>query len=62
MDVEETIEEQEDRIKKYKTDGDRHFTEEGRNGESTFDLVLKARATMAEEVINGPEDSIVAEI
>ena len=37
-DVEETIEVQENRIKKYRTDGDRHFTEE-RVAEMTIDVV-----------------------
>ena len=44
--VEETIEMQDDRTEKYKTDGDRLFPEEGR-----------VDAKMAEERVNGPEDS-----
>ena len=47
-DVEATIEKQEDRIKEYKTKGNRHITEEGRFPEFTIDLVLQARAKMPE--------------
>ena len=48
VDPEETAEEQEKRIAKYERDGDRHFTEEGRVAEITFDLVPQARAKMSE--------------
>ena len=62
VDVEETIEKQKDRIKEYKKDEDRHFTEAGRVAEMTIDLVFQARAKMAEERVNGPEDSIATEM
>ena len=45
-----------------KNDGDRHSTEEGRVAEITIDLVLQARAKMAESKVNVPEDSIVSEM
>ena len=60
--VEETIEMQVDGIKKYKKDGDGHFTEEERVAEITVHLVLQAKAKMAEERVHGPEDSIVTEM
>ena len=60
VDIEETIEEQEKRILRYKEDGDRHFAEEGRVAEITIDLVLPARAKVAENKVNGPEDSIAS--
>ena len=50
--VEETFEVQEDRIKKYKSDGDRHFTAGRRVAESTVDMVLQARAKMAKERVS----------
>ena len=53
---------QEDRIKNHKTEGDRHFTEEGRIAEITVDVVFQATAKMAEEKVTGPEDSIVTEM
>ena len=63
MDPEETIDEQQRRMPKYKEDGDRHFvTEHGRVAEITIDLVLQARAKMSENKVNGPEDSIVSEM
>ena len=43
-DVEETSEVQENRIKKCKTDGDRHVTEEGKAAAITDDQELQARA------------------
>ena len=48
-DFEEVIEVQENRIKKYKTDGDRQFAEEGSVAASTVYL-------------NGPVGSIVSEV
>ena len=45
---------------KCKEDGDRHFLEEGRVAEITMDLVSQARAKMAENKVNGPEDSVVS--
>ena len=63
MDPEETIEEQQKRMLKYKEDGDRHFiTEHGRVVEISIVLVLQARAKMSENKVNGPEDSIVSEM
>ena len=62
VDVHETIEKQEDRIKKYKTDGDRHFAGERRISINSIDLVLEASAKMAEESVKGSEDSIVTEM
>ena len=47
---------------KCKTDGDRHSTEVGRIAEITVDLVLQARAKMAEERVNGPDASTVIEM
>ena len=52
-------------ILKYKEDGDRHcraVEQDGRVAEITIDLVLQARAKMAENKVNGPEDSIVSEM
>ena len=48
-DVEETIEVQEDRIKMYKADGNGHFTKDMRVPDMTEDLVLQARAKVADE-------------
>ena len=48
-DVEETIEKQEDRIKEYNTDADRHLRKKGRIAGITFDWVLQTRAKMAED-------------
>ena len=62
VDVHETIEKQEDRIKKCKTDGDRHFAGEGIISINSIDLVLEVCAKMAEESVNGSEDSIVTEM
>ena len=53
---------QTERISQFKTQGDRQFAEEGRIEEITIDMVLRARARMAEEQVNGPEDSVVTEI
>ena len=62
-DAEETIEVQENTgSRSTRQMGDRHFTEEGRDDAITIDLVLQARAKMAEERVNGPEDSIVSEM
>ena len=58
----ETILKHEERIKKYTKEGDRHFTEERRIVEITIDLVLRERTSMAEEKVNGPEDSVVTDI
>ena len=49
-------------IKKYKKEGDRRFTEEGRIAEITVDAVLHARAKIAEDKVKGPEASIVTEM
>ena len=46
----------------YKTDGDRHFTEEGRIAEITIDFIFQARVKMTEVRVNEPEDSIVTEM
>ena len=61
MDPEETIEEQEKKGMKYKTDGDRHFTEGGRVAEITIDL-SQAPVQMAENNVNGPSDSVLSEM
>ena len=37
-------------------------TEEGRAAEISVDLVLQARAHMADNKVNGPEDSVVSEM
>ena len=56
------IEEQEKRIMKYKKSGENHFTEERSVPEITIELVLQARAKMADNKVNGPEDSTVSEM
>ena len=58
----DAIEMQSERIKMCNSEGDRHFTEEGRIVEFTVDLVFTDRARMAEERVTGLEDSVVAEI
>ena len=58
-DVEETIEIQEARIKKYKSEGHRRFTAERRIGNLTVDVIFQARAKMVEERVCGHEDAIV---
>ena len=45
----------------FEADGDRHFMGGGRNAEFTDELVLRARARMAGEQVNGPEESTVTE-
>ena len=62
MDPQETIEEQERRILRDKEEGDRHFTEAGMVAENTIDLVRQARAKMAENKVDGTEDSCVSEM
>ena len=62
VDPEETIEGQEQRIEKYKREGDKDFTEHGRTAEITIDFVLQARAKMSEDKVNGPEDATVSEM
>ena len=47
-------------MKKYKENGDRHFTDEGRVAEFTIVWVLLARANMSENKVSGPGDSIVS--
>ena len=49
------------RIMEFKT-GDIHFTEDESNAEIAVHLVLRARARMAEETVNGPEDSVATEM
>ena len=44
VDPEKTIEVQEERIEKFKREGDRHFTEDGRGADITLGLLLQARA------------------
>ena len=61
-DEEETILQQEERNEKCRREGHRQFTEEGTIAEITVDLFLRARARMAEERVNGPEDSVVTEM
>ena len=61
-DEKEMTEKQEERISQFNTEGDRQFTQEERTAEKTIDSVLRARARLAEETINGPEDSVVAEM
>ena len=53
MDAEETIEEQEKRIVKYRENGYTHVTEEWRVAEITIDLVLKATAQVAGNKVDG---------
>ena len=62
VDPEETKNEQEGRSNKYRQDGDKQFTEEGRMVEITVDMVLQARAKMSESKVNGPEDVVVSEM
>ena len=47
---------------KYGNDGDRYFTEDGRVAAITMDLVLQARATMSENSVNRPEDSVASKM
>ena len=47
-------------MRRHGADG-RH-TEDGRIAEITFDLILRARAKMVEETVNGAEDSTVSEV
>ena len=61
-DMEETKEEQENRIEYFWKKGNQQFTEDGRNAEITVDLVLQARAKLSENKVNGPEDAIVSEM
>ena len=42
--------------------GEKHFTEEKSVPEITIELVLQARAKMADNKVNGPEDSTVSEM
>ena len=53
VDPEETIAEQKKIITKFKEDGDRHFTDQGRVAEMT---------EMSENKVNGPEDAIACEM
>ena len=62
VDVVETTEEQEKSILKYKEDGDRHFTEEGRVAGITVELVLQAGAKMTENKVNGLNDPIASDM
>ena len=50
------------RSNKYRQDGNRQFTEDGRIVEITVDMVLQARAKMSENKVNGPEDVVVSEM
>ena len=53
------------RREKYKkTDLKEHqqFTMEERHAEITLDLVLKARAKLSDNKVNGPEDAVVSEM
>ena len=61
-DQEETREAQEKRIEYFRKAGDQHFTDDGRGAEITVDLVLQARAKMADNKVNGPEDTVVSEM
>ena len=61
-DMEETKEEQENRIEYFWKEGNQQFTEDGRNVEITVDLVLQARAKLSENKVNGLEDAIVSEM
>ena len=56
----ETFLQQEERIDNYKKEI--NFTEEGRTVEITVDLELRARTSMAEERVNGQEDSVMTEM
>ena len=40
----------------------KHFSEDGRKVEITVDIVLMAKAHIAESKVNGPEDTVVAEM
>ena len=62
MDPEETIEEQEKRITKYKKNGTRHFKGQGRVAQIIIDSVYQARVKVSENNVNGPVDSIVSEM
>ena len=61
-DIEETREEQENRIEYFWKKGNQQFTEDGRTAEITVDPVLQARAKHSENNVNGPEDAIVSEM
>ena len=61
-DVEETIEKQEDRIKKYKKDGKQTFHGRRESCRNYCRLGTPSKANMADERVNGPEDSIVTEM
>ena len=61
-DQEETKDAQESRIEYFRTRGNQHFTDEGRNAEITVDLVLQARAKLGENRVNGLEDAIGSEM
>ena len=61
-DMEETKEEQENRIEYFWKKGNQQFTEDGRNAEITVDLVLQTRANLSENKVNAPEDAIVSEM
>ena len=61
-DHEETREVQENRIEYFKKKGDQQFTVDGRKAEITVDLVLQARAKIADNKVNGPEDTVVCEM
>ena len=54
--------EEQEKDSEVRKNGERHFTEDGRVAQITIDLVLQARAKMAENKVNGPEDSIASEV
>ena len=60
-DMDETKEEQENRIEYFWKKGNQQFTEDGRNAEITVDQVLQG-AKLSENKVNGPEDAIVSEM
>ena len=60
--MEETKEEQENRIEYFWKKGNQQFTEDGRNAMITVDQVLQARAKLSENKINGLEDAFVSEM
>ena len=59
---EETREVQEQRTEHFEKKGHQQFTLDGRKADITVDLLLQARAKMAHNRVNGPEDTVVSEM
>ena len=58
VDVEESAEKQKERIMQFRADRFWHCADDGRIADITVDLVLRARARMAEEKVHGPETQL----